>query len=519
MVLQLEMSKMQCTLCLTADCIEALVRAGAEVKGPAMQQTILSVATQGRVDVLERLVALGPDLEVRDREGKTPLLRAAEQNHSDCVRLLLQAGADHRARDNGGNTALHRAAQCGCSNSLRVLMDFGADICCLNRENKTPLQLAVAHRDCTSLLIQQKEQFRPNSGPSKQTFKKKPSKKPQARQFKRYERSDEMMLRNRERDYTSTLHKEDAKEQPSLLHLAPIQHTTRDQLIKALNADLMRFAKELDEWQYSTEPSYAKAIGTIEEVIKQVWPLAETKIYGSYSTKLHLPSSDIDLVLVNVEGTLAELQEVIKGIQGVEQIRLISSAYIPVLKIVFRQDHLKLQFDITLQDTRHRGLRACEFVKRVLSQSQLIKPIFMAFKQLFYWVDCHEAFKGGLSSYSLFLMTAYFFQQHRTTNPAETFLACLTYFANECDYSRPFLAIDPAHPEVVPNLRHPQTLCLYVPDPLCTTSNVAHPTNLQSVIAIFKYAYGSLVRPLVCECNKSPMWRMLQEAKVHFQAL
>lgn len=442
----------------TADCLEALVKAGAEVKGPAMQTTILAAATQGRLDLLERIVALGPDLEFRDREGKTPLLRAAEQNHSDCVRLFLSAGADHRATDHKGNTALHRAAQCGCLGSLKVLMDFGADTCSLNLEKKTPIQLAVAYKECSMLLTQQKEQLRHNSGSSKPAYKKKSPRVSQHRKFKRCERNDDTVDRNRERDYQPQPRKEEVQEGPSLLYLAPAQLMTREQMAKMLGVDLVSFAKEVDEWQRNAEPFYARAITAIEGVVSQLWPDAEVKIYGSYSTKLHLPSSDIDLILVNPGGVLADLQEALRTIQGVEHLKLIGSAYIPVLKLTLTQDHLKLQFDITLQDPKHRGLRACEFVRRVLNQSWLIKPIFMAFKQLFYWVDCHEAYKGGLSSYSLFLMTACFFQHYRTTNLADTFLAALTYFANDCDYARPFLASDPAQPETIPSLRHVRSI-------------------------------------------------------------
>jgi DNA polymerase sigma len=224
-------------------------------------------------------------------------------------------------------------------------------------------------------------------------------------------------------------------------------------LIKTLGADLVRFAKELEDWQASVEGDYAKATGTIEAAIKHVWGRSEVKIFGSYSTKLHLPSSDIDLVILSSEGSLEDLYEVLKRTPGVEQLRLINSAVIPVLKLAFRQDHLKLQIDVTLQNSLHRGLKASEFVRRVLSQSELVKPIFMAFKQLFYWVDCHEAYKGGLSSYSLFLMIACFLQNHRATSLAETFVTILTYLANDCDYSQPFIACDPAQPETLFNLR------------------------------------------------------------------
>jgi DNA polymerase sigma len=403
-------------------------------------------------------------------------------------------------------------------------MDFGVDISSLNVDNKSAMQLAVASKDCSVLFSQQKEQLLPNTGPTRSSFNKRQARKPQSRYVKRQDRIDDAAQR-RDRDQPRMQGiREETRELPSLLHLAPAHLTSRSQLMKALNSDLVRFTKELEEWQNSTEAQYTQAISTLEAVVKQLWSDAEVKVFGSYSTKLHLPSSDVDLVLLKTEGSLADLQEVLRTTQGVEQLRLISSAVIPILKVTYCQDAFKLQLDVTLQDTRHRGVRACDLVRTVLSQNRAIKPVFMALKQLFYWVDCNEAYKGGLSSYSLFLMVTCFLQHHRTTNLAETFLATLAYFANDCDYSQPFLVHDPSHPEAYPSLRpvsstQPQSFCLYVPDPLCTTSNVAHPTNLEPVLRILSCAYSSLVRPLVCDCNKSPLWRMLQEAKAQCQGL
>lgn len=66
---------------------------------------LLSAARAGDVARITALVSKSPNLEARDKRGKTPLMLAAERGYADAVKLLLAKGASPAARDKSGLTA------------------------------------------------------------------------------------------------------------------------------------------------------------------------------------------------------------------------------------------------------------------------------------------------------------------------------------------------------------------------------------------------------------------------------
>ena len=56
----------------------------------------------GRIDFVEFIIFLRPDLEAQNNNGLSALHVAAEQGRQDIVNLLLDAGAGQNEKDNGG---------------------------------------------------------------------------------------------------------------------------------------------------------------------------------------------------------------------------------------------------------------------------------------------------------------------------------------------------------------------------------------------------------------------------------
>ena len=98
-----------------------------------LDEALTWAARNGRVNVLDRLVARGADVNGDPYRG-TPLAWAAWANQADTLRWLLAHGANvnQQATFGGpghgnGITALHLAAQQNHVDAARVLLDAGAD--------------------------------------------------------------------------------------------------------------------------------------------------------------------------------------------------------------------------------------------------------------------------------------------------------------------------------------------------------------------------------------------------------
>src|SRR5215468_3892727 len=63
---------------------------------------LLEAAKKGRTKDVEALLAKGSDLEMKDKEGRTPLLLAAQYGRTATVELLLAKGAKPDVRDAHG---------------------------------------------------------------------------------------------------------------------------------------------------------------------------------------------------------------------------------------------------------------------------------------------------------------------------------------------------------------------------------------------------------------------------------
>jgi len=68
----------------------------------------------------------GGALELRNRDGRTPLCLAALALRPECARALLDAGADLAAADAGGATALHHACRRGRAALVAMLAEAAA---------------------------------------------------------------------------------------------------------------------------------------------------------------------------------------------------------------------------------------------------------------------------------------------------------------------------------------------------------------------------------------------------------
>ena len=99
-------------------------------------------ATQGHVSVIERLIALGAEVDAENIGGATPLILAARDGHTAAVAALLAAGGSIDHLTHQRMSALAHAAKNGHSDCGLALLDAGASATVVNADHKTVRQLA-----------------------------------------------------------------------------------------------------------------------------------------------------------------------------------------------------------------------------------------------------------------------------------------------------------------------------------------------------------------------------------------
>ncbi|MCW5627086.1 MAG: ankyrin repeat domain-containing protein, partial [Burkholderiales bacterium] len=88
-----------------------------------------------RVQLIERLIAAGQDVNAAAHEGATPLHMAARFGCAECVPVLVRAGAKVGALNAGGETPLHEAG----GKVVEALLAAGADPAARDRYGNVPL--------------------------------------------------------------------------------------------------------------------------------------------------------------------------------------------------------------------------------------------------------------------------------------------------------------------------------------------------------------------------------------------
>ncbi|CAL8337586.1 unnamed protein product [Gadus morhua 'NCC'] len=153
-------------------------------------------------------------------------------------------------------------------------------------------------------------------------------------------------------------------------------------------------------------------VNRIEGVIKDLWPTSRVEIFGSFSTGLYLPTSDIDLVVFGKWDTppLQELEQALRkhNIAGPHPIKVLDKATVPIIKLTDHETEVKVDISFNVET----AVRAAQLIKGYLKRYTVLPPLIFVLKQFLLQRDLNEVFTGGISSYSLILMAISFLQLH-----------------------------------------------------------------------------------------------------------
>lgn len=104
-------------------------------------QDVFGLVNDGKTAKIEKLLQTAQAsqlVNIRNKDGMTPLHRASVKGHVDIVRLLINKGADIEATDGRGWTPLHIAAMKGHAQIVELLTQSGAKLDAKDRRGMTP---------------------------------------------------------------------------------------------------------------------------------------------------------------------------------------------------------------------------------------------------------------------------------------------------------------------------------------------------------------------------------------------
>ncbi|XP_068787463.1 terminal nucleotidyltransferase 4A isoform X6 [Struthio camelus] len=155
-----------------------------------------------------------------------------------------------------------------------------------------------------------------------------------------------------------------------------------------------------------------EVVKRIEMVIKDLWPTADVQIFGSFSTGLYLPTSDIDLVVFGKweRPPLQLLEQALRKHSVAEpySIKVLDKATVPIIKLTDQETEVKVDISFNVET----GVKAARFIKEYMKKYSLLPYLILVLKQFLLQRDLNEVFTGGISSYSLILMAISFLQLH-----------------------------------------------------------------------------------------------------------
>ncbi|NXG04864.1 ANR24 protein, partial [Sakesphorus luctuosus] len=106
-------------------CVSKLLQVGLAQRE---ERALCPQAASGCISCSEILCDFKAPLNVKDKDGSTPLILAAKMSHSELCRYLLHRGAAVNSRDLQGRTALMVACESGSVETVEVLVNAGARV-------------------------------------------------------------------------------------------------------------------------------------------------------------------------------------------------------------------------------------------------------------------------------------------------------------------------------------------------------------------------------------------------------
>ncbi|KAF8338074.1 uncharacterized protein EI90DRAFT_2908898 [Cantharellus anzutake] len=154
----------------------------------------------------------------------------------------------------------------------------------------------------------------------------------------------------------------------------------------------------------------------IRNAITGDFPDAQLFTFGSFETRLYLPTGDIDLVVMSsimeqyssIKLLLSKLASSIRRARISHDVEIIAKAKVPIIKFVTSYGHISVDISVN----RPGGVAASTMAKQFMEEIPAIRPLVLVIKNFLKQRNMNEVFSGGLGSYGILCLVTSFLQLH-----------------------------------------------------------------------------------------------------------
>lgn len=160
-----------------------------------------------------------------------------------------------------------------------------------------------------------------------------------------------------------------------------------------------------------------RTVDGIKDLVLSKYPDWKVKCFGSFPCDIHLPDSDVDIVIIS-SGNLDSMS-VLKSLDRLFRqsdcfvfVKMVEFAKVPVLKAVYKET----QINVDISVNRKNGYEARNIIQSVIQVNPSIKYILYVIKYFLRQRSLNESYRGGISSFIIFnLVYVYFTYFNQTT--------------------------------------------------------------------------------------------------------
>ncbi|CAA7043428.1 unnamed protein product [Microthlaspi erraticum] len=147
------------------------------------------------------------------------------------------------------------------------------------------------------------------------------------------------------------------------------------------------------------------AMDNVRSVIQYIWPNCKVEVFGSYRTGLYLPTSDIDVVILesgitNPQLGLRALSRALSQRGIAKNILVIAKARVPIIKFVEKKSSISFDLSFDMEN----GPKAAEFIQDAVLRLPPLRPLCLILKVFLQQRELNEVYSGGIGSYALLAM-------------------------------------------------------------------------------------------------------------------